>query len=43
LANAGMTTSNILKLSVLSTYESATTMRNPELKIARVQLAVMLF
>ena len=43
LVNVGFTASKIVKLANLSIPVSATTLWNPSLKIARVQLAVALF
>jgi hypothetical protein len=43
IVNVGLTASKTLKLADLSIPVSATTMWNPSLKIARVQLAVTLF
>jgi len=43
LVNVGLTATKTLKFSDLSFPVSATTMWNPSLKIARVQLAVTLF
>ena len=43
LVNVGLTASNTLKFLDLSIPVSATTLWNPALKIARVQLAATLF